>query len=420
MRGKTPPAELPESAPSDAVNVGCLDESVVTELGQYFGLSNSDAEALTRQSSARECVAYATAMSVSDEPDATAVLLLAAPDTPVDVLLLRKDAPPANIRSTDLRCESSPGRVKATLLPAVAITELPAGLLARIPEQLRWELGVLTRSMTQDLVDHTAYRLRVVYEPAETAHVARLLAVELEEAVTRQTVTGSWWMPRADGLGAFVGARGVDYERLLWQSPVEYLRTSRGIKPTSTVVRRRVTTTGKDGKKTTTTKSVRVRALHIGVDMVAVRGTPVHAVADATVVVAGRKPGYGNLVILDHGHGYVTYYAHLQNIAPFVKAGSAVQRGENIGAVGSTGLSTGPHLHFEVRKDGKYLDPFDAGKQLDFWGLKNHEQAALLYRVLAMRDVRDEAPAFGCAAPASRLAIDRPLSLPSASDTSAH
>lgn len=94
---------------------------------------------------------------------------------------------------------------------------------------------------------------------------------------------------------------------------------------------------------------------HTGLDMAIATGTPVHAAASGTVTFAGYKGSYGYLVIIDHGNGYQTYYAHCSKL--YVSAGQSVTQGETISAVGSTGNSTGPHLHFEVRYKGNILNP---------------------------------------------------------------
>lgn len=86
---------------------------------------------------------------------------------------------------------------------------------------------------------------------------------------------------------------------------------------------------------------------HEGLDFAASKGTNVFATGDGTVVVAGREKGYGNCVDIEHGYNYLTRYAHLSEV--LVKPGEEVKRGQLIGKVGSTGKSTGPHLHYEVR-----------------------------------------------------------------------
>ena len=94
---------------------------------------------------------------------------------------------------------------------------------------------------------------------------------------------------------------------------------------------------------------------HAGVDVAAPSGTPVAAAAAGTVVRAGSAGGYGLLVEVDHGQGVVTRYAHLS--ATDVAPGQRVAAGAQLGAVGSTGRSTGPHLHLELRVDGEPVDP---------------------------------------------------------------
>jgi murein DD-endopeptidase MepM/ murein hydrolase activator NlpD len=97
------------------------------------------------------------------------------------------------------------------------------------------------------------------------------------------------------------------------------------------------------------------RKMHKGVDYRAPRGTPVVAAGPGVVRFARRKSGYGRVVMIDHGHGVQTRYAHLQSIE--VDRGDRVSPGTLIGTVGSTGRATGPHLHFELRIDGEAYDP---------------------------------------------------------------
>lgn len=94
---------------------------------------------------------------------------------------------------------------------------------------------------------------------------------------------------------------------------------------------------------------------HAGLDIGADYGTIIHAAERGTVIFAGWYGGYGNAVIIDHGGSITTMYAHASEL--YVVEGQSVQRGQAIAAVGSTGLSTGPHLHFEVRRDGEPTDP---------------------------------------------------------------
>ncbi|GGZ45575.1 M23 family metallopeptidase [Mesonia mobilis] len=102
---------------------------------------------------------------------------------------------------------------------------------------------------------------------------------------------------------------------------------------------------------------LKYRKMHNGMDFSAPTGSLVYATGDAVVKKAQRTTGFGNLVVLDHGFGYETYYAHLSEFK--VRRGQKVKRGEIIAEVGSTGLSTAPHLHYEVHKNGKVVNPIN-------------------------------------------------------------
>ncbi len=97
--------------------------------------------------------------------------------------------------------------------------------------------------------------------------------------------------------------------------------------------------------------------MHNGVDFRGTTGTPIRAAGGGTVVFAGPRGGYGNTVVIDHGGSLATLYAHQS--AMYVGTGATVTPGQVIGAVGSTGFSTGPHLHFEVRLNGTPVNPLD-------------------------------------------------------------
>lgn len=97
---------------------------------------------------------------------------------------------------------------------------------------------------------------------------------------------------------------------------------------------------------------------HNGIDFAAPRGTPVYSVAKGVVTFVGRQSGYGNIVKIDHPGPYETAYAHLQGFAAGLEEGAEIEQGHVVGYVGSTGLATGPHLHFELLKDGLFVNPF--------------------------------------------------------------
>ncbi|WAC42715.1 M23 family metallopeptidase [Pedobacter sp. SL55] len=94
---------------------------------------------------------------------------------------------------------------------------------------------------------------------------------------------------------------------------------------------------------------------HKGLDIKGNHGEVVKTTANGKVKFANRKGGYGNVVIIEHGNGFETYYGHLSKIS--VKQGQKVAAGDIIGRIGSTGRSTGPHLHYEVHRNGKIVNP---------------------------------------------------------------
>ncbi|MEO6226072.1 MAG: M23 family metallopeptidase [Sphingomicrobium sp.] len=106
-------------------------------------------------------------------------------------------------------------------------------------------------------------------------------------------------------------------------------------------------------------------AMHPGIDLAGTAGTPIYATADGTVLRSGwNSGGYGNLVEIDHGRGITTRYGHMS--AVLVQAGDHITRGQQIGRMGSTGRSTGNHLHYEVRIDGRAVNPIPFMKSTDY------------------------------------------------------
>lgn len=157
--------------------------------------------------------------------------------------------------------------------------------------------------------------------------------------------------------------------------------------------------------------------MHKGMDFRARHGTPIYAVTDGRVVFAGRHGGHGNFVRLDHGGGLGTGYAHMSRIA--VASGAHVRRGQVLGYVGSTGLSTGPHLHYEMYRNGQTVNPasvrFAVRSQLDGSELAAFRSRLAALKAIApgaaLRDLVPSAPAMA-QAPAPAREIDRVDNLP--------
>jgi murein DD-endopeptidase MepM/ murein hydrolase activator NlpD len=124
--------------------------------------------------------------------------------------------------------------------------------------------------------------------------------------------------------------------------------------------------------------------MHAGVDFAAPTGTPIYAAGNGTVVQAGRNGGYGNYIRIRHNGTYQTAYAHLSKFARKTRKGARVKQGQVIGYIGTTGRSTGPHLHYEVLRNGRQINPrsvrIPSGEKL---------KGAELKKFIAMRDARD-------------------------------
>ncbi len=185
-----------------------------------------------------------------------------------------------------------------------------------------------------------AGRLRIAYErtrhPSGTVRAVRILAAELAAGGRVQTA----YFYERDGRPAYFDHFGHSLERADWLDPL----AGRG-RPTSSFGSSRM-------------HPVLQRTLpHTGLDLAAPAGLPVVAAADGVVVEAGERGGYGLLVEIQHPNGYSTRYAHLSGFAAGMQPGALARRGEVIGRVGRSGLATGNHLHFEVRRGGRPIDP---------------------------------------------------------------
>jgi murein DD-endopeptidase MepM/ murein hydrolase activator NlpD len=187
-------------------------------------------------------------------------------------------------------------------------------------------------------------RFRIVYEAGfqdgEFVRNGRVVAVEL---INNNRVHQALWYSRGANGGAYYTFDGRSMKRAFLRAPIEFSRMSSGF----------------GGRNHPIYDKWHA---HKGVDFAAPAGTKVFAASDATVEFTGRQNGYGNLIILQHGRGYSTYYAHLSGFASGLKPGQRVTQGEVIGYVGSTGWATGPHLHYEFRVDNVPQNPLMASE----------------------------------------------------------
>ena len=210
---------------------------------------------------------------------------------------------------------------------------LPESIIYRVTEIFQWELDFSRDVKRGD-------RLTVIYEErsldAKKVGNGPILAVRFENAgVLREAIR----YVDSEGTAAYYTPEGKSLQRAFLRTPVPG----------------RYVTSGFSYNRLH--PILKVRRPHLGVDYGAPRGTPIVATADGKVIHASRKGGYGKTIILRHGQNYRTLYAHLSRYAKGVRKGKWVKKGQVIGYVGSTGLSTGPHLHYEIHVDGKARNP---------------------------------------------------------------
>ena len=244
--------------------------------------------------------------------------------------------------------------------PYVATARLASGSIesslfaatdeARIPDTIATQMAEMFSS---DIDFRRALRkgdrFNVVYEAleadGETLRTGRVLSAEFVNA--GKAFQAMWFQAPADamgvaGKGGYYTLDGKSLRRAYLSSPVEFSRISSGF-------------------------SMRFHPIlqkwraHLGTDFAATTGTPARTVGDGVVEFSGVQNGYGNVVFIKHRNGHETVYAHLSKL--LVQRGQNVSQGQTVGLVGSTGWSTGPHLHFEFRVNGTQQDPMTIAKQ---------------------------------------------------------
>lgn len=249
---------------------------------------------------------------------------------------------------------------RVVVTPTVLDTAYVAGTIAQgktlyeaLTEDDDLEMPSAERAqLVSDLAEIYAYKLdfsheiqpgdafRIVYErqvrPDGTARSRRILAAEMD--AKGKSFRAFFYTPPHSEHGSYYDAEGNSMKRGFRMYPVDYVRI------TSTFSWKRYH------------PILGIYRAHLGTDFGAAKGTPVKATADGTVKSAGRAGGYGNMIELRHSNGYTTRYAHLSRFAKGLHRGEHVSQGEVIGYVGATGLATGPHLHYELRHNGKAVD----------------------------------------------------------------
>lgn len=271
--------------------------------------------------------------------------------------------------------EASPrlagGEIQSSLFAATDAANVPDAVAVQLAEMFSGDID-----FRRDL--RKGDRFHVIYEAlsadGEPLKTGRILAADfINNGRTHEAV----WFESPSFKGGYYSFDGESKRRYYLSSPLEFSRVSSGYGMRFHPV-------------------LGQRRAHLGVDFAAPTGTPVRTVGDGVVEFSGVQRGYGNVVFVRHRNNQVTVYAHLSRLG--VRTGQRVNQGDYIGAVGSTGMSTGPHLHWEFRDNGVHQDPLVIARQSEAIKLP-----------VALR------PAFEQVAQAQRLKLDAAATMQSAS-----
>jgi len=239
------------------------------------------------------------------------------------------------------------GEVESTLYGAVLKRGETPELLFDFTDIFQWDIDFLYETQRGD-------RFRILFEklfvPApdgrrEFVRYGRILGASYEpkhlqqENAPEKFFTAFYFKLRERGKGGYFDRDGKSFQKTFLKSPLNYRRISSSFSP---------------GRRHPILNKVRA---HTGVDFAADHGTPVVAAATGEVQEIGWKGGYGNCVVIAHKNHYATLYGHLSRFAASLKVGDAVEQSHLIGYVGSTGFSTGPHLHYTMFQNGRAIDP---------------------------------------------------------------
>ena len=229
------------------------------------------------------------------------------------------------------------GVIRSSLFAATDAANIPDAVAVQLAEVFSGNIDFHRALRKGD-------RFSVVYETLEAdgepLRSGRVLSAEFQN--NGKTHQALWFQDPGAAKGAYYTLDGESMRRAYLTSPVEFSRVSSGFKMRFHPI-------------------LQKWRAHLGVDYAAPTGTPVRTVGDGVVDFSGVQNGFGNVVFVRHPNNNTTVYAHLSRL--FVRKGQSVSQGQKIGAVGSTGWATGPHLHFEFRVNGQHKDPLTIARQ---------------------------------------------------------
>lgn len=250
----------------------------------------------------------------------------------------------------ETRVISAAGEIRSSLFAATDRLNVPDAVAMQMVEVFSTDID-----FHKDLRKNDSFSLvyEMHYDRGEPVRSGRLLSAEF---VNQGKAFNAVWFAATNGEGSYYTLDGKNIRKAFLRSPLEFSRITSGF----TAARYHPILQ-------------RWRA-HTGVDFAAPIGARIKATADGVVEFAGVQGGYGNVVILRHQSKFTTLYAHMAGFAPGIHKGARVQQGDVIGAVGMTGLTTGPHVHYEFRVDNVHRDPLSVSVPVAFPIAPEHKQ----------------------------------------------
>ncbi len=240
----------------------------------------------------------------------------------------------------DLEVRTQGGIIVDSLSASARRYEVPYSVILHLADVFSWDIDFNTQIQSGD-------RFQIVYEVFKRGNAVvsagRILAAEVVN--DGRSHRAYYFAPPGEGEGAasadgdYYDTEGRPLRKTFLKSPLRYRYVTSGFTPWRWH------------------PILKTRRAHLGVDYAAPYGTPVMAAADGIVTYIGWQGGYGKTIMIQHRYGYRTLYGHLSNYSVGIGRGKKVRQGDFIGVVGSTGLSTGPHLHYTLFKNGHPIDP---------------------------------------------------------------
>jgi len=259
------------------------------------------------------------------------------PDITKTLLIQRSEDQSFDTQIVNFQLDAYPvyreGIIESSLFEAAAKSKIPESVIMDLASIFGWDIDF---SLDIRRGDRYGIVYNELYKDDVKIREGRILAAEF---VNNGKTYRAVYYTDPKGNGDYFDEAGKSMRKAFLRSPVEFSRIS-----------------SRFSKKRWHPVLSKWRS-HKGVDYAAKRGTPIRASGDGKVIHAGKKGGYGRAIIIQHGGRYTTVYGHLNGYARGIRSGKKVKQGQIIGYVGSSGLATGPHLHYEFRVNGVHRNP---------------------------------------------------------------